>query len=320
MNTPLPKLSALERDDLEAPVRDAEILTTIKKLANGKSPGGDGYTIEFYKQFQNSLSPVLIQLYDNIIENKSMPATMPTVTISLLPKSGKDHLDMGNFHTLSLLNNDYKVLAKVLALHLEEVITSLVHIDQVGFIPGRSSANNMRRSLQVMLKASSHQCPAVAISLDAEKAFDRLEWPYLFQILSRYGLGPSAVQWFKALYNIPVATVKVSGLISKPFLLHRGTRQGCPLSPLIFVLALEPLACTIRKHANITGMRLFSGYQINWSKSEAIPLNSKPFSVDLETTPFVWRPEGMRYLGITIRSPVSKILRERERVSKRERS
>lgn len=115
-----------------------------------------------------------------------MPATMCTATISLLPKSGTDHLDMGNFHPLSLLNNDYKLFAKVLALHLDEVITSLVHIDQVGFMPGRRSANNMRRLLQVMLKASSLQCPAVVISLDAEKAFDRLEWPYLFQILSRY--------------------------------------------------------------------------------------------------------------------------------------
>ncbi len=195
-----------------------------------------------------------------------------------------------------------------------------------------------------MLKASSLQCPAVAISLDAEKAFDRLEWPYLFQILSKYGFGPSAVQWFKALYNNPVATVKVNGLSSKSFYLHRGTRQGCPLSPLIFVLALEPLACAIREHVNITGIRigghdfklnmyaddilltlsnpvhsipkvlelinlfgLFSGYQINWSKSEAIPLNSKTISADLKTTPFVWRPEGMRYLGITIRSPISKI-------------
>lgn len=251
---------------------------------------------------------------------------------------------MGNFRPLSLLNNDYKVFAKVLALRLEKVITSLVHIDQVGFIPDRLPANNMKRLLQVMFKACSLQCPVVAISLDAEKAFNRLEWSYLFQILSKYDFGPFATQWLKALSNSPVAAVKVNGQISKPFYLYHGTRQGCPLSPLIFVLALEPLTCAICENTDITGIRIgghdfklnmyaddilltlsnpvhsiskvleliksfgkFSGYQINWSKSEAIPLNSKTFSVDLSNTPFVCKPEGMRYLGITIRSPISKI-------------
>lgn len=149
---PLPKLSTLDRDELEAPVRGTEILTAIKKLANGKSPEGDSYIIEFYKQFQSILSPVLTQLYNNIIEHQSMPVTMRSATISVLPKSGKDHLDMGNFRPLSLLNNDYKVFAKVLALRLEKVITSLAHIDQVGFIPGRLAANNMRRLLQVSVQ------------------------------------------------------------------------------------------------------------------------------------------------------------------------
>lgn len=343
-NISLPSLSIQDSLELEAPIRDSETLAAINNLANGKSPGADGYTIEFYKRFQNNLSPILSQLFNDIRENQSMPMSMRAATISLIPKPGKDHLEMGSYRPLSILNNDYKILAKVLSLRLEKVVPSLVHLDQVGFIPGRLSSNNMRRLFQVMLKASSLQSPAIAISLDAEKAFDRVEWTYLFYVLSKYGFGPTSIQWFKALYNHPISAVKTNGLISKPFHLYRGTRQGCPLSPLIFVLALEPLACAIREHVIINGIKIgeydfkinlyaddilltlsnprhsipevlkivklfstFSGYKINWNKSEATPLNSGTFQADLGTAPFVWKPEGMRYLGITIRSPISKI-------------
>merc|ERR1712002_1364853 len=105
---------------------------------------------------------------------------MRSAIISLIPKHGKDHMQMSNYRPLSLLNNDYELFTKILAMRLEKVIPSLVHLDQVGFIRGRLSSNNMRRLLHVMARASTFQHPAVAISLDAEKAFDRIEWPFLF--------------------------------------------------------------------------------------------------------------------------------------------
>lgn len=136
------------------------------------------------------LSPLLVKLYNDIIENQSMPLTMRTATICLLPKPKKDHQLMSNFRPLSLLNNDYKVFAKVLALCLEKVIPSLVNLDQVGFVAGRQSVN-MRRLFQVMFSASSLRRPVIAISLDAKKAFDRIEWPYLFNIYQNLDLVPS---------------------------------------------------------------------------------------------------------------------------------
>ena len=109
-----------------------------------------------------------------------------------------------------------------------------------------------------MSEAASLQHPAGAISLDAEKAFDRIEWSYLFHILTKYGFGPVCIQWIKALYHNPVTCVKTNGLISPPFHLFRSTRQGCPASPVIFTLALEPLACAIRENQSITGIKLFN--------------------------------------------------------------
>uniref|UniRef100_A0A8C6S6I3 Reverse transcriptase domain-containing protein n=1 Tax=Neogobius melanostomus TaxID=47308 RepID=A0A8C6S6I3_9GOBI len=162
---------------------------------------------------------------------------------------------MGSYRPLSLLNNDYKIFAKILAKRLEKVIPSLIHIDQVGFIKGRLAANNMRRLFHVMSRASSLQHPAVALSLDAEKAFDRMEWPFLFEVLSKFGFGTSCMKWIKALYNEPMARIKTNGMISHPFQLFRSTRQGCPASPSLFILALEPLA-SIQKQLKITGISL----------------------------------------------------------------
>lgn len=92
-------------------------------------------------------------LLNDIIINQSMPLTMRQATISLIPKPGKDHLQMSNFRPLSTVNNDYKLLAKILARRMEKVITSLIHIDQAGYIQGRLASNNMRRLLHIMTRA-----------------------------------------------------------------------------------------------------------------------------------------------------------------------
>ncbi len=121
---------------------------------------------------------------------------------------------MSNFRPLSILNNDYKIFAKILARRAENVISSLIHVDQVGFIKGRLASNNMRRLLQVMLRAEASQHLAIAVSPDAEKAFDRIEWEYLLYALSKFGFRPAFMNWVKALYHEPVATVKTNGIKS----------------------------------------------------------------------------------------------------------
>ena len=81
------------------------------------------------------------------------------------------------------------------------------------------------------------------MSLDAEKAFDRIEWEYLH-----------AFTWIKILYSSPVSAVKTNGLTSTYFPLYKGTRQGCCLSTFLFDLAIEPLAIAIREDGEIKGI------------------------------------------------------------------
>ncbi|XP_069064714.1 uncharacterized protein [Pleurodeles waltl] len=95
---------------------------------------------------------------------------------------------------------------------------------------------------------------AAAVFLDATKAFDSLVWKYLFALLGSVGLGARFVKLIPLLYTDPVARLRLNGSISDPFLVARGTRQGCPLSPLLFAMTMEPLAAFLQQHHNNRGM------------------------------------------------------------------
>lgn len=88
--------------------------------------------------------------------------------------------------------------------------------------------------------------PSIAVALDAEKAFDRLEWPFLFRVLSGFGFGPSFISCVRTFYHKLQAEISTNGQILSTFPSGRSSRQGCPLSQALFVLAIEPLAEAIK--------------------------------------------------------------------------
>lgn len=105
-----------------------------------------------------------------------------------------------------------------------------------------------------MSQVERKKIPAILLSLDAEKAFDRIHWGFIFRTLHKFGLTGNIATAIAALYSQPSARVLANGVLSKPFQITNGTRQGCPLSPLIFDLIMEPLAEAIRSHAGIKGV------------------------------------------------------------------
>lgn len=159
--------------------------------------------------------------------------------MSLLLKPNKDPLDCSSYRPISLLNVDFKILSKTLAIRLEQQLPSLIAPDQTGFIKGRLGLFNLRRFFNI-LNTPSTSTPEIALSLDTEKAFDRVEWDYLFYTLNKFGFGPKFISWIRLLYSSPLARVRTNSCYSPYFPLHRGTRQGCPLSLFFSLCLLSP--------------------------------------------------------------------------------
>uniref|UniRef100_A0A8C5MBV1 Reverse transcriptase domain-containing protein n=1 Tax=Leptobrachium leishanense TaxID=445787 RepID=A0A8C5MBV1_9ANUR len=179
---------------------------------------------------------------------------MLLANIALIPKEGKDPTAVESYRPISLINYDVKVLAKVLAARLSPLLQLLVHPDQVGFVPNRQLYDNTRRNVDLIWWLSSHETPSLVLSLDAEKAFDRVEWPFLFSTMSCFGLPDNYLTLVRALYSDMTAQVQISGCYPTRFPILNGTRQGCPLSPLLYLLSLEPLLTAIRLHPGIKGV------------------------------------------------------------------
>ena len=130
----------------------------------------------------------------------------------------------------------------------------IVHADQVGFVKGRNSSDNVRRLLHLMWGSCDADTPIAAVSLDAEKVYDRVELAYLFYTLRVFGFGEGFIKWIKIIYSSPKASVLTNGLKSPFFGLTRGQKQGDPLSPLLFTIFLEPLAIVLRADTDIKGV------------------------------------------------------------------
>lgn len=96
----------------------------------------------------------------------------------------------------------------------------------------------------------------ILVTLDQEKAFDRVDHEFLMRTLAKFGFGPTFCQWVSLFYNNVVSRIIVNGNLSDPVFLGRGVRQGCPLSPLLYVLVSEVLSTQVRNCPEIIGFRL----------------------------------------------------------------
>lgn len=167
---------------------------------------------------------------------------MSKALIVLIPKPHKDQLYCVSYCPISLINSDVKILAKGLDCRLNDVIPTIIGVDQTGFIPG---------ALLLLIYIHFLLTFRAVLALYTHKAF---EWPYLQEVLAKFGFGDTFLRWIQLLYNKPRARLRVDNFISGSFPILRGTRQGCPLSPLLFALAIEPLAALIRSSSLITGL------------------------------------------------------------------
>ncbi|KAJ1126756.1 hypothetical protein NDU88_005162 [Pleurodeles waltl] len=211
------KVSAPAREVLNVPLTLEELHLTVKYFKSGKTPGSDGLPLEFYTSLWDLVGLDLLELYEEMEQEGVMPHKVREGMIALLSKHKGERCDLKNWRSISLLNVDYKILAKTIVNRLKGAMGGIVPPDQTCGVPGRRVADSLALIRDTIQYIVLWNIRAALVCLGQEKAFDHVS--HEFMEMERWA-GP-------------------------------GVRQGCPLSPSLFVLVIELLAEYIRKNPNI---------------------------------------------------------------------
>lgn len=144
-----------------------------------KALGPDGFPADFYKANAEVLAVRFNWLLEHCLECSSLPDSMMEAYMILLPKPGKDLTDCASYRPIALLNTDLKILTKILATRLAQVIQTVVNIDQTGFMPGKSTDTNLRRLFTHLQLPPNNSESRIVVSIDIAKAFDSVDWQFM---------------------------------------------------------------------------------------------------------------------------------------------
>ena len=211
----------------------------LDSFQNDKSPGEGGFTFEFYKFFHDLLGKDLLASFNEAYEINELTISQRRGIITLLPKEDGSLLELQNWRPTTLLNVDCKLAAKAIAKRIETVLPDLIHPDQTGFVKGHYICENIRLITDLMDYTKKQKIPGILVALDFRKAFDSLEWSFIMKTLDSFNFGTSIKRWVSTFYTNVESAVLNNGYSTNWFKLSKGVRQGCPLSPYLFILSAE---------------------------------------------------------------------------------
>jgi len=249
------RLSEAESSSCEGLLTLAEVSEALRRSNRNKSPGSDGLTVEFYAHFWDKLGSLLVDVFNQALDRGELLDSMKASVTHLIHKKD-DKRELKNWRPISLLNVDFKICSKAVSIRLAGVIGSIVDPDQTCSIPGRSIFSNLSLLRDTLAFIERTGESGILLSLDQEKAFDRVDRSFLLNLLEHFGFGPWFLSCIETLYNGAYMRVLVNEFLSDSIPLERGVRQGDALSPMLYVLCVEVLACKIRASHNIEGFLL----------------------------------------------------------------
>ena len=333
-NIVTPKLTEGTKQICESEISMEECSKALKALPNNKSPGSDGIPVEFYKIFWLDLQKPLLKSFQLGKINKELSYSQREGIIKLIPKQGKDIRLLKNWRPISLLNADYKILTKILANRMKLGLKEIINEDQIGYTEKRFCGENTRLIADIMEYSKTHKIESILLLIDFEKAFDTISWNFLYKTLESYNYGHNFIDWIRILYNNIFSKITNNGYLSDNFSIHRGIRQGDPISALLFLPVAEIMATVIRNNSEIKGLNIgdielklcqladdtslflkdvssikialdsfeefyrYAGLRLNRTKTEAIIMYNEGNIIKDESLNINWNETSFKTLGI----------------------
>ena len=216
-----PKLNEDDKIHLEGELSEEEILVVLKKMKNNKSPGSDGFTVEFFKFFYNDLKVFIRKAINEGYREGKLSITQRQGIITCLPKGDKPKQFLKNWRPITLLNVIYKLASGSIAERIKQVLDKLISKEQTGFMSGRYIGENTRLIYDILHITEELDIPGLLLIIDFEKAFDSISWKFIGKVLTFLNFGESIKHWIKVFYNDISASVVQCGFLSEYFIVQR---------------------------------------------------------------------------------------------------
>eukprot|EP00253_Pinus_taeda_P018950 PITA_18950 len=223
-----------------------EVEEAVNSMPNNKAPGPDGFTINFYKACWHIIKQEVWDVVEDSRRSGSILKSINSTFIALIPKEEETNTPE-KFIPIALCNFIYKIISKFIANRLRPILPSIISEEQSGYVEGRQILDNILLAQEMIHTLHSRKEIGMLMQLDLSKAYDKASWRYLEAILEAFGFCRQWISWVLALIKSARFSILINGAPSEPFSPLRGTRQGDPLSPFLFVILMEGLSRIIAK-------------------------------------------------------------------------
>ncbi|KAL0884467.1 hypothetical protein Bca101_008448 [Brassica carinata] len=243
---------------------NSEIKEAVLSINGNKAPGPDGFSATFYQSYWHIVGEDVQKDIRSFFTSSSLDAQQNETHIRLIPKTTGPRA-VSDYRPIALCNTHYKIIAKILTRRLKPLLPSLISNTQSAFVTGRAISDNVlitHETLHYLRTSEAKKYCSMAVKTDMSKAYDRIEWSFVREVLTLLGFDPQWVSWIMACIESVSYTFLINGTpqgLVKP---SRGLRQGDPLSPHIFILCTEVLSALCERGQNdgsMPGIRVARG-------------------------------------------------------------